>query len=100
MPVKLIMTWDILAEREREYFEFVIGEFIPGVQRMGLQPVEAWVTTYGDYPQIQVGMLADNLSGLQRVMQSDGWAQLREKLSGFVENLSFKIIQARGGFQF
>jgi hypothetical protein len=100
MPIKLIMTWDIIAEREREYFEFVIGEFIPGVQRMGLQPVEAWVTTYGDYPQIQVGILADNLSGLQRVLQSDGWTQLRDRLSGFVENLSFKITHARGGFQF
>ncbi len=100
MPIKLIMTWDIIAEREREYFEFVIGEFIPGVQRMGLQPVEAWVTTYGNYPQIQVGMLADSLSGLQRVMQSDGWAQLRENLNSFVENLSFKIVRARGGFQF
>lgn len=100
MPIKLIMTWDILAEHEREYFEFMIGEFIPGVQRMGLQPVEAWVTTYGDYPQIQVGMLADSLNGLQRVLQSNGWVQLREKLNGFVENLSFKIIRARGGFQF
>ncbi len=100
MPIKLIMTWDIIAEREREYFEFVIGEFIPGVQRLGLQPVEAWVTTYGDYPQIQVAMLADSLSGLQRVLQSDGWTQLRAKLGEFVENLSYKITRARGGFQF
>ena len=41
MPVKVIMTWDIAAERDQEYFEFVIGEFVPGVQRLGLQPAEA-----------------------------------------------------------
>ena len=35
MPVKVIMTWDIAAERDQEYFEFVIGEFVPGVQRLG-----------------------------------------------------------------
>ena len=26
---KLIMTWDIAPEREQEYFEFVVREFIP-----------------------------------------------------------------------
>ena len=37
MQVKVLMTWDIAAERDQEYFEFIIGEFIPGVQRLGLQ---------------------------------------------------------------
>jgi hypothetical protein len=55
MAVKVLMTWDIAAERDQEYFEFIIGEFIPGMQRLGLQPAEAWATIYGSYPQIQVG---------------------------------------------
>ena len=62
MSVKLMMTWDIAPEREQDYFEFVIGEFIPGVQRLGFQPVEAWATIYGDYPQIQVGILAEDFA--------------------------------------
>ena len=55
MAVKVLMTWDIVGERDQEYFEFIIGEFIPGVQRLGLQPAEAWATLYGSYPQIQSG---------------------------------------------
>jgi hypothetical protein len=58
MAVKVLMTWDIAGERDQEYFEFIIGEFIPGVQRLGLQPAEAWATIYGSYPQIQVGLPA------------------------------------------
>ena len=69
MSVKLMMTWDIVPEHEQDYFEFVIGEFITGVQRLGFQPVEAWATIYGDYPQIQVGILADDLSGIQQVLR-------------------------------
>ena len=80
MSVKLMMTWDIAPEHEQDYFEFVIGEFIPGVQRLGFQPVEAWATIYGDYPQIQVGILADDLPGVQQVLRSDGWTQMQEKL--------------------
>jgi hypothetical protein len=100
MPVKLVMTWDIASEREQEYFEFVIGEFVPGVQRLGFEPVEAWVTLYGDYPQIQIGMLAPDLPNAQRILRSDGWEQLREKLFGFVKNFSYKVVPARNGFQF
>ena len=100
MPVKLILSWDILPEHEQEYFEFVIGEFIPGVQRLGLEPVEAWATIYGAYPQIQVSILAPNVPGIQRVMNSSAWDELREKLSKFVSNFKYKIIPARSGFQF
>jgi hypothetical protein len=94
------MTWDIASDHEQDYFEFVIGEWIPGIQRLGLQPVEAWATMWGDYPQIQVGILADDLSGVKRVLDSDGWNQLQDKLFALVSNFSFKIVPARSGFQF
>ena len=100
MSVKLIMTWDIASDHEQEYFEFVIGEFIPGVQRLGFQPVEAWATMYGNYPQIQVGMLAEDLPVAQRILRADGWIQLQTKLLTLVKNFSYKVVPARSGFQF
>jgi len=100
MPVKLLMTWDISPEHEQDYFEFVIGEFVPGIQRLGLQPVEAWATIFGDYPQIQVAMLAETLDGARLVMHSNGWNELSDKLFALVRNFEYKIVPARGGFQF
>lgn len=100
MAVKLVMTWDIVPEHEQEYFEFVVGEFIPGVQRLGLKPAEAWATVYGEYPQIQVGVLADNLPEVQQALHTEGWNQLQSKLFNLVKNFSYKVIQARNGFQF
>jgi ABC-type sulfate transport system permease subunit len=50
VTVKLIMTWDIKAEHEQEYFEFVIREFIPGIQRLGAELTDAWATVYGSGP--------------------------------------------------
>jgi hypothetical protein len=100
MPVKLLMTWDITPEHEQEYFEFVIGEFIPGVQRLGLETSEAWATIYGEYPQIQVVMLAPDLSNAQRMLNSAEWTRLRDQLFNFVKNYSYKIIPNKNGFQF
>jgi hypothetical protein len=70
------------------------------VQRLGFQPVEAWVTTYGDYPQIQIGILAEDLRGVQQILRSDGWGKLRDKLFTLVKNFSYKVFPARNGFQF
>ena len=100
MSVKLMLSWDIAPEHEQDYFEFVIGEFIPGVQRLGFQPVEAWATIYGDYPQIQVGILAEDLPGIQQALCSDGWIQMQDKLLALVKNFSYKVVPARNGFQF
>ncbi|GJQ51568.1 MAG: hypothetical protein HKUEN02_04150 [Anaerolineaceae bacterium] len=100
MAAKVLMTWDILGERNNEYFEFVIGEFIPGVQRLGLQPAEAWATIYGSYPQIQVGLLASDATQARQILSSNDWGILQERLFGYVKNFSYRIVMARSGFQF
>lgn len=100
MPVKVLLTWDIAPERDQEYFEFIVGEFIPGVQRLGLQPAEAWATIYGPYPQIQVGLLAEDEPQARRVLASGDWVLLQERLFSYVKNYSHKVVPARGGFQF
>ncbi|MEW6402374.1 MAG: hypothetical protein AB1649_11280 [Chloroflexota bacterium] len=100
MSVKVLMTWDIAPERDQEYFEFIIGTFIPGVQRLGLQPAEAWATIYGAYPQIQVGLIASDEKQARSILASGDWVVLQEQLFSFVKNYSHKIVPARVGFQF
>jgi len=100
VPVKVIMTWDIAADHEQEYFEFVIGEWVPGVQRLGFQPMDAWATVFGAYPQIQVGLLADSAPRVRELMASSDWASLEERLRTYVHNFSYKVVSARNGFQF
>ncbi len=100
VPVKVIMTWDIAADHEQEYFEFVIGEWVPGIQRLGFQPTDAWATVYGTYPQIQVNMVADNESTARRILSSNEWKTLEDRLLTFVRNYSYKVVPHRNGFQF
>ena len=99
MTVKLLLTWDIIAGREQEYFEFVVREFIPQLQQLGLQPNDAWFTMYGNQPQITAEVQAANLEAMQRVLQTDEWTSLVNRLLDYVENYASKIVQARAGFQ-
>ena len=100
MAYKLIMTWDILPEREQEYFEFVVREFIPGVQRLGFEVTDAWATIFGGRPQIMVGATLPSLIRVQRVLISEDWQRLSSQLQDYVQNFSQKVVEAQGGFQF
>lgn len=99
MTVKLLMSWDILPGRETEYFEFVVREFIPGIQRLGLEPTDAWFTMYGDQPQIITGALMPNRQAVENVLQTSEWQNLSDQLFTFVENFKLKVVPARKGFQ-
>jgi hypothetical protein len=100
LAAKLIMTWDIAPDREQEYFEFVVREFIPGVQRMGFEVSDAWVTVYGNQPQVMVGATLPTSSKVKQVLRSSEWKSLNNQLLDFVKNYSQKIVDAKGGFQF
>ena len=99
MAVKLLMTWDILPGREQEYFEFVVRDYLPGLQGLGMEPSDAWYTMYGDQPQIMVAAQMDTMTDLNSIQESSDWDNLTGRLLDFVENYDFKVVQARSGFQ-
>jgi len=100
VPVKLIFTWDIAPDREQDYFEFMVREFIPGVQRLGFELTDAWATVYGSQPQIMVGVVLPSISKARQVMRTSEWNSLYNKLLDHVVNFPSKIVEARRGFQF
>jgi hypothetical protein len=100
LDVKLLMTWDITPGHEQEYFEFVVREFLPGVQRLGFELSDAWATAYGSRPQILVGAVLPSMAKAKQVLRSAEWKSLHNKLEDFITNYSEKIVPARNGFQF
>jgi hypothetical protein len=100
-PAKLILRWDIEPQSESEYFEFMVSDFIPGTSRLGLSDVQAWYTLYGDCEQILFTAIAGSQDQMQRILQSETWEKLQDRLGGLVTNFSQKVIDdATGGFQF
>lgn len=99
MAIKLLMTWDIKQGREQEYFEFVVRDFMPGLQKMGMEPTDAWFTMYGDDPQILAAVQIPSMSTLEKLLQLDEWDNLTQRLLEYVENFDYKVVQARSGFQ-
>jgi hypothetical protein len=93
MQVKVIMVYDIKPGRDQEYFEFLVREFAPALQRLGLQPTESWYTMYGKRPQIMMGGIADDFKTAKTIIESIDFQNLRERLGEYVLNYQQKIIR-------
>ncbi len=100
MAYKVIMTWDIASDKEREYFEFVVRDFIPGLQKLGFDLSDAWATVYGKQPQILIGASLPTLKQVNETLNSEKWKTLHEQLSALIQNFNLKVVESKNSFQF
>ena len=102
MSYTLIMTWDIKPEMEQEYYEFVIREWVPATNRLGLPMVAAWYTQYSSdssIPLMRAEGIAEDLRTMRTILRSDSWHEIHLKLLDYVENYSHKVVETTGDFR-
>ena len=97
--VKLLLSYDIRPGHENAYRRFVVDEFLPKAQELGLVPTDAWHTAYGDYPDRLIGFVADDLATAHAAMRSDAWQALMGRLEAHTGKLTRRLVPFRGGFQ-
>jgi hypothetical protein len=100
IPIKLLMTWDIVVGHEEACFAFITQELPTTMQQAGLELTDVWFTAYGDWPQIRVGFVSAGLQELEVFMTSEAWRKLKRKLLPYTRDYRQKVVLARGGFQF
>lgn len=98
--VKLLLSYDPLPEHREEYFRYVLGEFVPAMENLGLTLCEAWHTAYGRYPLRLTGFLATDRETLEAVMSSEDFVELEGRLQDYVINYRRKIVRQAPRFQF
>jgi hypothetical protein len=98
--VKLILTYDPLPETREAYFQYVLGEFIPTLEHLGLSMSEAWHTAYGDYPLRLTAFIAPSLDALETILGSEVFQMLEARLMEYVCNYRRRIVAHTQQFQF
>ena len=98
--VKLLLSFDPLPGKREAYFQYVLGEFIPTLEHLGLQMCELWHTAYGAYPLRLTGFLAPDRDTLSDILSSEGFKDMELKLQGFVSNYQRRVVPMKKRFQF
>ena len=97
--VKLLLTWNVRPGRDEDYLEFVTQDFPESMLEANLQPTEAWYTVYGNWPEVTMGFMVEDLETLRDFLTSRTWYKLRRKLSTYIEDYHQKAIPLQRGYQ-
>jgi hypothetical protein len=97
---KLLLCYDIKPGMHSAYYRYVVSEFVPALNDMGIYVSEAWHTAYGEYPLRQVEYVTDSLVTLHDAFESEQWQDLESRLKAFTVHYDRKIIPYKRGFQF
>jgi hypothetical protein len=89
--IRLVMTWDIQADQQQSYIEFMLSEFAPGIQRLGAQIIDAWYTQAGAGPQICLVLGLDRRESVDALLESAEFRRLYRKLLEYVEDFRWHI---------
>jgi hypothetical protein len=89
--VKFNQMWDLVGEK-KEYGRFVIDEFYPLLEELGITVAREWEVFIGDGPSIICEGRANDISSLIGNLQSDKFQDAKQKLKLFVENYESRIL--------
>ncbi|MFQ5576352.1 MAG: hypothetical protein ACE5G8_05115 [Anaerolineae bacterium] len=100
MSFKLLLSYNIKEHRLETYYRFIMGEFLPRAQALGLAMTEGWHTAYGDYPARLLIFRPDDNASVAQILQSDEWDAIETRLGEFVSDYEKCLVRPRRTFQF
>jgi len=89
--VKFNQMWDIIGDKKR-YGRYVIDEFYPLLEELGISVAREWEVLIGDGPSIICEGRAKDINKLIHNLQSKKFQEAKQKLKEFVENYESRIL--------
>lgn len=96
MSVLFTQHWDVEPDKDNDYSNFIMGEYSPGMERLGVRLVGGYYVTVGMGPRIIGVTAADDLNKLNGALASDGYQALTARLMEFVKNYTSRILIPTG----
>ncbi len=74
----------------------MVGDFLPTLNAMGLEPSEVWYSLYGEGSDVLMGCAIEDKEQLSSILQSQQWVALHRKLISYVANYRCKLVHDNG----
>lgn len=92
MAVKLMHYWTIIPSENNAYADFIINEFIPGINRLGMHTVAGWSVIVGSYSEVILEAVSKDLDQMEAALKSVEYQHLKSDLLNFIKNYKTKIL--------
>ncbi len=100
MPVKFNQYWTIIPDRAKSYEKFIIKDYIPGLNSMGIQIVAGWSVIIGAYAEIILEGVSNDLDLLEQALKQTKYKKLYDNLLSYIRGYKTKILVPTGRTDF
>jgi hypothetical protein len=90
--IKFNQMWNVLSHKKDEYDQFVINEYYPALNELGISVASEWEVLIGDGPGIICEGKVSDISNLMSNLQSEKFQNAKLKLRGLIENYQSRIL--------
>ena len=96
MPVKFNQYWTIISENREQYGKYMIKEFIPGMNSLGIHIVAGWIVLVGGYSEIFIEGMSNDLELIEKALRNKKFSDLKDGLLKHVKSYKTKILIPTG----
>jgi hypothetical protein len=96
MAILFTHYWDVVENKEKEYEKFILGRYIPAVEKTGLRIVGAYYVVVGAGPRIISVSTTDHNAAFQKAVTSQEYSDLMEELFPLIRNYSSRLYRPYG----
>ena len=99
MPILFTQYWEIRPGRFDDYSYFVMNEYIPTLNRLGIRVVGGYYVAVGEGPRVRAVAEIENLDGLHRNLATSDYRIVSNRLFQYVWKYSSKVWAPSGKIQ-
>ncbi len=100
MRRKMLLSYNVVPDRQDEYLNLMVNVFVPTLQRLGLANAGVWHTAYGDYPTRLIIFVSDDEAAMEKALAGKTWKDLEARLKQYVGDYTRRVVAFQPGFQF
>ncbi len=90
--VKFTQSWDIISKKKADYEKYVVEQFYPCLEELGISVAGEWEVLIGDGPHIICEGRAQEINMLVSNLQGKKFRDASQQLKQYVENYESRIL--------
>lgn len=99
MPILFTQLWDVMPGKFDDYSSFVIQEYNPALEKMGIRLVGGYYVVVGEGPRIVAVAEVEGVDNLHRILAEKEYRDLSQRLLQYVWKYSSRVWAPSGRLQ-
>lgn len=94
---KFNQYWNLIPGMEKEYTQFIVGDYIPTIENLGIKVTGGWRVIVGSGPYIVAENSAPSIVEIAKVIDSDDFRRINRKLkTTYITDYHSRILAPTG----